>query len=156
MGYTPSCPHYLRYRRQPTDLTKGKKQALVSTVGTGGTVGSHRSPLATRVPALLRPGEVHHRREEEAVAVVSHPREAVVPREEGPKDSEEATSLGELLVRHLHLIAHKVRDTQEDQGQIDEEEQREESQGGTESQVQDHCREDDPALFLVSYYIWRK
>ena len=111
---------------------------------------NRRGPLPARLSALLRPGEVQHGRDKEAVAVIGDTGPGIVPREESPEDGEEATSFLELSVGHFHFVSDEVGNTEKDEGDVDKEEQQEEGQCGTESEVGDHSGEDDPALLDVN------
>lgn len=125
---------------------RGKQKGNLSTT----VAGNRRLPLPARLSALLRPGEVQHGRDKEAVAVIGDTSPGIVPREESPENGEEATRLLEASVGQFHLVTDEVGNTKEDEGDVDKEEQQEEGQCGAESEVGDHSGEDDPALWVVN------
>lgn len=105
--------------------------------------------LATAGTAGGRPGEVGNRDDEEAVAGVGDTGQGVVPGSEGGQETEETAGLLDLEVGETVLGA-QVRDTEEQEGQIQEEEEQEEGDGGLEGAQDQDEGEDEPALGFVS------
>lgn len=76
-----------------------------------------------------RPGEVSNRDDEEAVAVVGQTGESVVPGGEGSEETEETTSHLHGLVDGTGRVTLDVGNTEQEEGQVQEEEQTEEGDG---------------------------
>ena len=72
------------------------------------------------------------RNNKEAVAVIGQTSKSIIPREESTKEGEEPASLGELGVRHSHWVAQHVGNCEEENGEVDEEEEGEECEGGSD------------------------
>lgn len=89
------------------------------------------------------------RDDEEAVAGIGDTGKSVVPSGEGGEETEEATSLQDLGVGGA-VLGEQVGDTQKQEGQVQEEEQEEESDCRLQGADDQDKGEDEPALFGVS------
>lgn len=87
--------------------------------------------------------------DEEAVAGVGDTGQGVVPGGEGGQETEETAGLLDLEVGET-VLGEQVGDTQEQEGQIQEEEQQEEGDGRLEGAQDQDEGEDEPALEVVS------
>lgn len=101
--------------------------------------------LLTALTAGSGPGEVGNGDDEEAVAVVGKTSQGVVPGGKSCQETEETTCLLDLGVGVAGTIVVKVAETQEEEGQIQSEEQDEESNGGAEGAEDQNGGEDEPA-----------
>lgn len=82
--------------------------------------------------------------DEEAVAVISQTSQGVVPGRESSEEAEETTSLGDGGGRGA-IGADQVRNTQQQEGHVQEEEQQEEGNGRAEGAEEQDGGEDEPA-----------
>lgn len=102
--------------------------------------------LATTATAGRRPGEVSNRHDEEAVAVVGQTSQSVIPSGKGSQETEETTRHDDGLVGSTGGgVALDVTDTEQEEGQVQEEEKQEEGHGGTEGAEEQDGGEDEPA-----------
>lgn len=85
--------------------------------------------LATAALAGGGPGEVSDGDYEEAVAGVGDTGKGVVPGSKGGQETEETTSLLDLGVGHVAGATLEVTDAEQQEGQVQEEEEQEESNG---------------------------
>lgn len=88
--------------------------------------------------------------DEEAVAAVGNTGQSVVPGGEGSQEAEETTGFDDGRVGLARAVALDVADTQQEEGEIEPEEQQEESHGGSQGAEQQDGGEDEPALRIVS------
>lgn len=89
------------------------------------------------------------RDDEEAVAGIGDTGKSVVPSGEGGEETKEATSLQDLGIG-LAVRGEQVGDTQKQEGQVQEEEQKEERDCRLQGADDQDKGEDEPALFRVS------
>ena len=94
---------------------------------------------------------MHNRNNEETVAVIRQPSKSIVPREESTEEGEEPACLGELGVRHSHRVALHVGKCEEENGEVHEEEEGEECEGGSDGEEGDYRGEDEPTLFILPH-----
>ena len=92
---------------------------------------------------------MHNRNNEETVAVIRQPSKSIVPREESTEEGEEPACLGELGVRHSHRVALHVGKCEEENGEVDEEEEGEECEGGSNGEEGYYRGEDEPTLLIL-------
>lgn len=101
--------------------------------------------LTTAATAGGGPGEVGDRDDEEAVAVVGDTSQSIVPGGESGQETEKTTRLLDLGVdATVHGL--QIGDTEEEEGQVQEEEEREEGDGRLEGAEDQEKGEDEPAL----------
>lgn len=102
-------------------------------------------------PTFLRPGEVCHRNDEEAVGSIGNTGQGVVPGSKGRKDAKRTASTGATGVGSTSS-GTKVRDSQHQEGHIESEEEEEEGHGRFQRAEQEDEGEDKPTLEeYVSY-----
>ena len=100
--------------------------------------------LGAAADASRGPGEVSNGNDEEAVTVVGKTGEGIVPSGKCSKEAEETTSLLDGGVRII-TDGHQVGDSQQQEGQIQEEEQQEEGHGGAKGAEEQDRGEDEPS-----------
>lgn len=103
--------------------------------------------LVTAATASGRPGEVDDGKDEEAVAVVGDTSKSVVPGGESSQETEETTSLGDLGVGG-GTSSLQVGNTEQEEGQVQEEEEREEGDSGLQGAEEQDSGEDEPTLMI--------
>ena len=94
---------------------------------------------------------MQNRNNKETVAVIGQTSKSIIPREESTEEGEEPACLGELGVRHSHRVALHVGKCEEENGEVDEEEEGEECEGGSDGEEGDYRGEDEPTLFILPH-----
>lgn len=102
--------------------------------------------LLPKLLAPLRPGKMHNRHPEEAVAVILQPSEGVVPRRKRGQHAERAAADlqvaadGDVPVGEGVVLAGE-----EEEAEVEGEEEEEEGDGGPHRAEEEHGGEDEPA-----------
>lgn len=78
---------------------------------------------------------MNNRRQKEAITVIRNTRKGIIPSQESTKQSKESASLYQLFIWHtIHI--EKVSQGEQEKGNVDEEKEREERDGGFQ---REHC-----------------
>lgn len=88
--------------------------------------------------------------DEEAVAIVRNTGEGVIPSCKCRQETEEATGLDDGGVGLALGVTVEITNTEEQEGEVQEEEQQEEGYGGPQGAEQQDSGEDEPSLVTVS------
>lgn len=88
-----------------------------------------------------------NRNDEEAVAGIGNTGQGIVPGQESSENGKDASCLDDAGSGGA-VSADKVADTEQEEGQVQGEEEREEGHGGAEGADQQDGGEDEPALLM--------
>ena len=89
---------------------------------------------------------MHHGHNKEAIAVVRNTRESIIPSQERTQQCEEPACLDEVLEWVAVGAAVNIPDRQQEEGDVDDEEECKEREGGFECAEEHERCEDEPAL----------
>ena len=103
--------------------------------------------VPTAAKAGRRPREVGDRNDEEAVAGVGDTSQGVVPSCESSQETEHTTCLRDLGVGRV-AISLQVGNTEQQEGDVQEEEEQEEGDGRLQCAEEQDGGEDEPSLFM--------
>lgn len=101
--------------------------------------------LLPPLTARRGPREVGHGNDEEAVAGVGDTGQGIVPRQERGKETEETSSLDDLLVGRA-IVVQEIAQSEHQEGKVQEEEQQEEGDRRLQGAQQQDGGEDEPTL----------
>lgn len=102
--------------------------------------------LAASLAASGRPREVHNRDNEETVAGVRHTGEGIVPRGKRGQQTEETTSHDNGRIGLAFSVAVLVANSEQQEGDVQEKEDRKEGHSGLQGTEEQHCGKDEPRL----------